>query len=154
MFIGFVYFLGKFENPLVVFLLCSFDFSSTVLLWMCFTILLSLQFLGKIRNSFGIHLNARSISASVRSSAAKQLDNVLLLSAKEDDHGGVIVEMSTEPMDRILFTCLLKESIIQWKQQVIQNFHFLSAIFMLQSCYGNNIYMDSSLIQKVNSCVG
>ncbi|CAI9292447.1 unnamed protein product [Lactuca saligna] len=72
---------------------------------------------GKIRKSFGIHLNARSISASLRSSAAKQLDNVLLLSAKEDDHGGVIVEMSSEPMDGILFTCLLKESIIQWKQQ-------------------------------------
>ncbi|KAL4562949.1 hypothetical protein LXL04_026980 [Taraxacum kok-saghyz] len=70
---------------------------------------------GTFRNAFGIHLNARSVSASLRSSATKQLDDVL--SAKEDDHGGVIVEISTDPMDSILFTCLLKASIEQWKQQ-------------------------------------
>ncbi|KAI3711207.1 hypothetical protein L2E82_41120 [Cichorium intybus] len=78
-------------------------------------ILLTRGAAGKFRNTFGIQLNSRSISASLRSSAAKQLDNVL--SGKEDDHGGVIVELSTEPMDPILFTRLLKASIIQWKQQ-------------------------------------
>ncbi|KAD3338002.1 hypothetical protein E3N88_33523 [Mikania micrantha] len=40
-----------------------------------------------------------------------------VLSGKEDEHGGVIVEMSTEPIDPIMFNSLLKASMIHWKQQ-------------------------------------
>ncbi|XP_076882790.1 nudix hydrolase 2-like [Bidens hawaiensis] len=43
---------------------------------------------------------------------------VLLLSGKEDEHGGVIVEMSTEePVDPLVFGSLLKASMLNWKQQ-------------------------------------
>ncbi|GJY93092.1 NUDIX hydrolase 2-like protein [Tanacetum coccineum] len=45
----------------------------------------------------------------------QQVDNVL--SGTEDEHGGVIVEMSKEPMDPVIFTSLLKASMLHWKQQ-------------------------------------
>lgn len=50
-----------------------------------------------------------------------QVDQVLdnkVLSGKEDEHGGVIVEMSTDPIDPLVFTSLLKASMLHWKQQV------------------------------------
>ncbi|XP_076907860.1 nudix hydrolase 2-like [Bidens hawaiensis] len=41
-----------------------------------------------------------------------------ILSGKEDEHGGVIVEMSTEePVDPLVFGSLLKASMLHWKQQ-------------------------------------
>ncbi|KVI01127.1 nudix hydrolase 2-like [Cynara cardunculus var. scolymus] len=79
---------------------------------------------GKFSNTFGIRLTVRSISVSATSSppspvlSEKQVDQVdNVLAAKEDEHGGVIVEMSTDPMDPIMFTSLLKASILHWKQQ-------------------------------------
>ncbi|KAL7585125.1 hypothetical protein Lser_V15G44366 [Lactuca serriola] len=45
-----------------------------------------------------------------------QVDNKVL-SGKEDKHGGVIVEMSAEPIDPLVFTSLLKASMLHLKQQ-------------------------------------
>ncbi|KAL7610633.1 hypothetical protein Lser_V15G12158 [Lactuca serriola] len=45
-----------------------------------------------------------------------QVDNKVL-SGKEDEHGRVIVEMSTEPFDPLGFTSLLKASMLHLKQQ-------------------------------------
>ena len=42
--------------------------------------------------------------------------DIKLLSAIEDRHGGVIVNMD-EPMDSTVFAPLLKASISHWKQQ-------------------------------------
>lgn len=53
----------------------------------------------------------------------QQVDNVL--TAIEDEHGGVIVEMSKKPMDPIMFTSLLKTSMLHWKQQVNSRHRFL-----------------------------
>ncbi|XP_076913267.1 nudix hydrolase 2-like [Bidens hawaiensis] len=78
-----------------------------------------------------LSLNVRSMSASAGSSSRspvlfsnKQVQQrvdssgVLLLSGKEDEHGGVIVEMSTEePVDPLVFGSLLKASMLHWKQQ-------------------------------------
>ncbi|KAI3510331.1 hypothetical protein L1887_17238 [Cichorium endivia] len=79
---------------------------------------------GKLKKKFGIHLNVRSMSGSGSSwspspvLSEKQVDQVNnVLAGKEDEHGGVIVEMSTQPMDPIMFTCLLKASMLHWKQQ-------------------------------------
>ena len=41
-----------------------------------------------------------------------------LLNGMNDEHGGVIVEMTTEPMDAHVFTSLLRTSISHWRQQV------------------------------------
>ncbi|XP_022011038.1 nudix hydrolase 2 [Helianthus annuus] len=47
-----------------------------------------------------------------------RVDDYVALPAKEDDHGGVTVEMSTHPpIHPIHFTSLLKASLLQWKQQ-------------------------------------
>ncbi|XP_057512885.1 nudix hydrolase 2-like [Actinidia eriantha] len=40
-----------------------------------------------------------------------------LLTAMNDEHGGVIVEMTTEPMDAHVFSSLLRTSISHWRQQ-------------------------------------
>nr|XP_043609232.1 nudix hydrolase 2-like [Erigeron canadensis] len=80
---------------------------------------------GKLKKSYGIHLNVRSMSASASSSATspvlsdKQVaDNVLLLSGKEDEHEGVIVEMCKDSLlDPIVFASSLKASMLHWKQQ-------------------------------------
>lgn len=86
-------------------------------------------FSGKFKNTFRISLNVRSMSASASSSSPspvlpdKQLQQVEnVLSGTEDEHGGVIVEMSKEPMDPVIFTSLLKASMLHWKQQVIPSF--------------------------------
>ncbi|KAJ0807929.1 putative hydrolase [Helianthus annuus] len=77
---------------------------------------------GRYSSSFGIRLNVRSVSGSAGSSSAPS--NVLsvrtaggVLIGKEDEHGGVIVEMDTEPVDPVVFVSLLKASMLQWKQQ-------------------------------------
>ncbi|CAH1439879.1 unnamed protein product [Lactuca virosa] len=72
------------------------------------------------------HLNLRSMSGSGSSWSpspvlseklqVNQVDNKVL-SGKEDEHGGVIVEMSTDPIDPLVFTSLLKASMLHWKQQ-------------------------------------
>ncbi|XP_071689752.1 nudix hydrolase 2-like [Rutidosis leptorrhynchoides] len=78
---------------------------------------------GKLKsNTFGVHLNVRSMSASASSSSpvlsAKQtVPDIDLLKGKEDEHEGVIVEMSKEPIDPVMFTSSLKASMLHWKQQ-------------------------------------
>lgn len=62
-----------------------------------------------------VSASSSSPSPVMSDKQVQQVDNVL--SAKEDEHGGVIVEMSTEPMDPIVFTSLLKASMLHWKQQ-------------------------------------
>ncbi|KAA8537268.1 hypothetical protein F0562_027045 [Nyssa sinensis] len=77
-----------------------------------------------IRVRFGTRF--RSMSASVSSSSrtveqmvaeneVQQTDK--LLTATNDDHGGVIVEMTTEPMDASVFVSLLRASISHWRRQ-------------------------------------
>lgn len=46
-----------------------------------------------------------------------------LLSAVNDEHGGVIVELK-EHMDPNVFLTLLRASILQWKLQVYYSNHF------------------------------
>ncbi|KAI7749678.1 hypothetical protein M8C21_033739 [Ambrosia artemisiifolia] len=80
---------------------------------------------GRYRSNFGISLNLRATSGSAGPSSAsspvlldkhvQKVDSVLI--GKEDEHGGVIVEMSTEPVDPLVFVSLLKASMLQWKQQ-------------------------------------
>lgn len=50
--------------------------------------------------------------------AANEVRQVKLLDATNDDHGGVIVEMS-EPMDSEVFVPILRASVSYWKQQVV-----------------------------------
>ena len=57
-------------------------------------------------------------------SAAENGSSELILSAKNDAHGGVIVEMK-DPMDSQAFVTLLRASLLKWKQQVITFAAFL-----------------------------
>lgn len=75
--------------------------------------------LTKVR--YGINLNTRSsISCSATPAMAKekemeQVDKIL--AAKEDDYGGVTVEMTNELLDPPVFASLLRASLSHWKQQ-------------------------------------
>ncbi|KAK6154587.1 hypothetical protein DH2020_008835 [Rehmannia glutinosa] len=40
-----------------------------------------------------------------------------VLEGKNDDHGGVIVEMTNEPLDPVVYVSLLKASLSHWEQQ-------------------------------------
>ncbi|KAL3521811.1 hypothetical protein ACH5RR_014645 [Cinchona calisaya] len=64
-------------------------------------------------------MSSTSASAvSVSSPEKKQAEQVdRILAGKEDDHGGVIVEMTLDPLDPSLFVSLLNASIAQWKIQ-------------------------------------
>lgn len=56
------------------------------------------------------------------SSPSTQVEQVdRLLSGRNDDHGGVIVEMTNEPLDPTVFASLLRASLSQWRQKV--SFH-------------------------------
>lgn len=44
-------------------------------------------------------------------------ENIELLSAVEDKHGGVVVDVE-DPMDSLLFTSKLEASMSNWRQQV------------------------------------
>nr|GMD51792.1 nudix hydrolase 2-like isoform X1 [Ipomoea batatas] len=75
---------------------------------------------GKLKKgSIGIYLTRRgssmSSSASLPEKQAEQVDRIL--AGRNDDHGGVIVEMTNEPLDSSLFVTLLRASISQWRQQ-------------------------------------
>lgn len=72
--------------------------------------------ISRIKVRFGGEFNSRSMSMTSSSRAVEQVSN--LLSGKNDDHGGVIVEMSTEPVDPVVFRSLLRASISQWSQEV------------------------------------
>lgn len=73
--------------------------------------------------------SSTSLSASWPEKQAEQVDRIL--AGRNDDHGGVIVEMTKEPMDPSLFLTLLRASISQWRQQVIIiPFFFISRDFI------------------------
>lgn len=58
-----------------------------------------------------VRFGTRSMSISSSRSVGQ------LLSGRNDDHGGVIVEMSTEPVDAVVFGSLLRASILHWRQE-------------------------------------
>ncbi|KAF7119924.1 hypothetical protein RHSIM_Rhsim13G0140900 [Rhododendron simsii] len=58
-----------------------------------------------------VRFGTRSMSIS----SSRSVDQ--LLSGRNDDHGGVIVEMSTEPVDAVVFGSLLRASILHWRQE-------------------------------------
>ncbi|XP_058198273.1 nudix hydrolase 2 isoform X4 [Rhododendron vialii] len=65
----------------------------------------------RITVRFGSGFGTRSMSTS----SSRSVDQ--LLSGKNDDHGGVIVEMSTEPVDAVVYGSLLRASILHWRQE-------------------------------------
>ncbi|KAI8524895.1 hypothetical protein RHMOL_Rhmol13G0184900 [Rhododendron molle] len=65
----------------------------------------------RITVRFGSGFGTRSMSTSSSRSVEQ------LLSGRNDDHGGVIVEMSTEPVDAVVFGSLLRASILHWRQE-------------------------------------
>ncbi|CAN4105976.1 unnamed protein product [Withania somnifera] len=75
--------------------------------------------LTKIR--YGIYLHTRSsirCSATPAMAREKEMEHVdRILAAKEDDYGGVIVEMTNEPLEPSVFASLLRASLSHWRQQ-------------------------------------
>ncbi|KAI3466490.1 hypothetical protein Pfo_023153 [Paulownia fortunei] len=69
------------------------------------------------KNRFGIFLNTRSSMSSSTSPAlpVQQVDRIL--EGRNDSYGGVIVEMTSEPLDPVVFASLLKASLSHWRQQ-------------------------------------
>ncbi|KAL6544682.1 hypothetical protein OROMI_023544 [Orobanche minor] len=55
-------------------------------------------------------------SSTPPASSAEHVDD-RLLEGENDDHGGVVVEMTNEPLDPIVYASLLKASLSQWRQQ-------------------------------------
>ncbi|XP_051135549.1 nudix hydrolase 2-like isoform X2 [Andrographis paniculata] len=82
----------------------------------------SISFQGRLgKRRFGIYQSIRSSMSSSSPSSVlseKQTPHVgRILEGKNDDHGGVIVEMACEPMDSIAFASILKASLSHWQQQ-------------------------------------
>ncbi|XP_073303196.1 nudix hydrolase 2-like isoform X2 [Primulina huaijiensis] len=78
----------------------------------------SLRSQGKTnRLRFGIFSSIRSSmnSSMSRVSSEKQVERSL--EAKNDDHGGVMVEMTSEPMDPGVFASLLRASLSHWRKE-------------------------------------
>lgn len=75
------------------------------------------------RSRLGKFLTVRS-SMSSSSTSIEQVDRIL--GGRNDDHGGVVVEMTNEPLDPAVFASLLRASLSQWRLQV--PFHFGLAI--------------------------
>ncbi|KAK4353731.1 hypothetical protein RND71_025925 [Anisodus tanguticus] len=61
-------------------------------------------------------MSCSATPAMAREKEIEQMDRIL--AAKEDDHGGVIVEMTNEPLDPSVFGSLLRASLSYWRQQV------------------------------------
>ncbi|CAI9756684.1 unnamed protein product [Fraxinus pennsylvanica] len=77
---------------------------------------------GKLNDArFGISLIRRfwmSSSSPSQESSEKQTQQVeRILDARDDDHGGVMVEMTNESMDAGVFVSLLRASLSHWRQQ-------------------------------------
>ncbi|KAK3039808.1 hypothetical protein RJ639_027121, partial [Escallonia herrerae] len=74
----------------------------------------------KFKVRFGRQLRVRS-SMSITSSKVVSESQVQqferLLTGRDDVHGGVIVEMASEPVAPTVFTSLLRASLLHWKQQ-------------------------------------
>lgn len=80
-------------------------------------------FSGRLANKrFWIFLNIRSsMSSSSSTSAAVSVQQQVerILEGRNDDHGGVIVEMTNEPLDPAVFASLLRASLSHWRLQVL-----------------------------------
>lgn len=57
--------------------------------------------------------------SSMTSSALPVEQVERILEGRDDVYGGVTVEMTSEPLDPVVFASLLKASLSQWRQQVI-----------------------------------
>lgn len=82
----------------------------------------SISFQGRlVKRRIGSFLTNRSSMSSSSSrvlSSEKQIHQVdRILEGKNDDHGGVIVELTNEPIDSIVFSSLLKFSLFHWRRQ-------------------------------------
>lgn len=53
---------------------------------------------------------------SSSSTPIEQVDRIL--GGRDDEHGGVVVEMTNEPLDPAVFASLLRASLSQWRQKV------------------------------------
>ncbi|KAG9152693.1 hypothetical protein Leryth_022531 [Lithospermum erythrorhizon] len=66
----------------------------------------------------GICLNISGRVASMSSSTSKEMKQIdKILSGKEDYFGGVVVEMSNEPLEIDIFAASLRASLAHWMQQ-------------------------------------
>lgn len=50
------------------------------------------------------------------SSSVEQVDRIL--GGRDDEHGGIMVEMTNEPLDPAVFASLLRASLSQWRHKV------------------------------------
>ncbi|XP_073139228.1 nudix hydrolase 2 [Henckelia pumila] len=66
---------------------------------------------------FGIFANIRSAMSSAMSPVSSEKQVERILEAKNDDHGGVIVEMINEPIDPAVFASLLRASLTHWRKE-------------------------------------
>lgn len=125
-----------FEKDWVFFFSCLLNFSS--MLFPCnwfwqfswleclfeFTVLSLSWILVGFRLRAAHHVNDRSSlysvspSSVVKASLKGQAETVELLSAEDDDHGGVIIEMKV-PVDAGAFVSSLRASLENWRQQVV-----------------------------------
>jgi hypothetical protein len=80
-------------------------------------------------------LGCRAMSNSTSSSVADRIGNVKPLPFMNDEHGGVIIEM-TAPMDPQVFSASLKASLAKWREQVIPlaNAYLLAVRFYYMFC--------------------
>ncbi|KAL3850962.1 hypothetical protein ACJIZ3_012844 [Penstemon smallii] len=68
------------------------------------------------KGRFGISLNIRSsMSSSTEKKVVQQVERIL--EGTNDDHGGVIVELTSEPLDPALFASSLKASLSHWREE-------------------------------------
>lgn len=77
----------------------------------------------------GIFLTIRSSMSSSTSTASSVQQVGRILEGRNDNHGGVIVEMTSEPLDPVVFVSLLKASLSHWRQQVL----FILALIITQT---------------------
>ncbi|PIM97348.1 Diadenosine and diphosphoinositol polyphosphate phosphohydrolase [Handroanthus impetiginosus] len=74
------------------------------------------------KNGFGVFLNIRysmssSTSPVLSDEQVQQVDRIL--EGKNDDHGGVMVEMTNESLDPVVFVSVLRASLAHWQLQVL-----------------------------------
>lgn len=82
-----------------------------------------------------------SIESSIREMSSsdsplpseKQADRIL--EAINDDYGGVVVEMTNEPMDAHIFVSLLRASLSHWRQLVLKSLFLLIQVSLIKIFY-------------------
>jgi hypothetical protein len=86
--------------------------------------------------------NSTSSSVAKELSVADRIGFVKLLPFVNDEHGGVIIEM-TAPMDPQVFSASLKASLAKWREQVIPlanvyllvvGFYYMFCVFAETAC--------------------